>query len=155
VQGNILLLVLVLLPVLGAAFLPLFGRDDRAGRRLAAVTAALETALFLFLLFSPGEPAFYAAGVGGLGLHFTLDGCRRIWAAAAVLLWDLSLLYAGPYFARHPGRTGRYRFFTLGIWGAVVGLFLAADFFTLFLFFELLDDTGDVVIRVDFRTPQC
>jgi hydrogenase-4 component B len=55
-----------------------------------------------------------------------------------VLLWDLSLLYAGPYFARHPGRTGRYRFFTLAIWGAVMGLFLAADFFTLFIFFELM-----------------
>jgi hydrogenase-4 component B len=137
-EGNILLLVLILLPVLGAAFLPLFGRGDRAGRRLAAATAAMETALMLVLLLSAGEPAFDAAGVGGLGLHFTLDGFRRVWTAAAVLLWDLSLLYAGPYFARHPGRTGRYRFFTLAIWGAVMGLFLAADFFTLFIFFELM-----------------
>lgn len=76
-------------------------------------------------------------------LHFTTDGFRIVYALLATLLWVMTLLFSKQYFKGHKN-LGRYFFFYFVTYGAVLGVFFAADLLTLFLFFEIMSFTSYV-----------
>lgn len=73
----------------------------------------------------------------GQGLYFKLDGFRLIYCCIALFMWTVSLLYSREYFAPYHHK-GRYYGFLLFTMAATLGVFLSADFLTLFIFFELM-----------------
>lgn len=73
----------------------------------------------------------------GLGLSFTLDGFRELYIGLCILSWSLSLLFAPGYMA-HDKHKERFYVFSIITLLATVGVFLSADLFTLFLFFEIM-----------------
>ena len=77
------------------------------------------------------------------GLHFATDGFRVVYALLATLLWVMTLLFSKQYFHRHRHLT-RYFVFYFITFGAVLGVFFAADLLTLFLFFEIMSFTSYV-----------
>ncbi len=99
---------------------------------------------------------FEIPGICGLGLHFQTDGFRALYGTIAAFMWFMSTLFSGEYFARHekmsPGHdhhTGRYYIFLLITLAATEGVFFSADFFTTFLFFEIMSFTSYVWVVQD------
>ena len=73
----------------------------------------------------------------GFPLTFSLEGFHGIYALIAVFMWSVSLLFTPRYFRGHDHK-GRYVFFTVLTFLATVGVFLSADLYTTFIFFEIM-----------------
>ena len=132
-----LLLFLVLFPILTS--LGVYAARQRGlehRNRYIQAVPVLELICMGFLLLWPGA-AVELPGVCGLGLRFSADGLQMLLAALAALLWMGSALASPAYFAGSEG-CNRYYVFWLMTLGALMGVFLAADLFTLFVFFEIM-----------------
>lgn len=124
---------------------------SRAGFALSVMFAATELLLMLCLVPAlwgnvSGQPAPAALrctlpGVCGFGLHFVLDGFRMIYGCIAAFMWLMAVLLSGEYFQRHE-RVSRFCLFLFWTLGATMGVFLSADVFTLFFFFEIMSFTS-------------
>ena len=79
----------------------------------------------------------------GLGLSFKLDGFRLVYGAVAGLMWMMAVLFSGEYMAHHENKN-RYYLFLLLTLGATMGVFLSADLYTTFIFFEIMSFTSYV-----------
>ncbi len=84
----------------------------------------------------------------GMGLHFTLDGFRGLYGAVAAFMWFMSTLFSREYFEHYRNRN-RYYLFLLLTLGATEGVFFSADFFTTFIFFEMMSFTSYVWVAHD------
>jgi len=73
----------------------------------------------------------------GQGLFLKLDGFRMIYCCIALFMWSVSLLFSKEYFAHHSHKARYYGFMLLTM-AATLGVFLSADFLTLFIFFEVM-----------------
>ncbi len=136
-----LLSLLTLMPMAGAGLGWLLFRSERPGAlTLCRVLAGAELALALAaaLTFSSGA---LLPGPSVQPLVLTMDGFRRIYAVIIAFMWFLTLLLSGDYFAGHR-RTNRYLFFTMLTLGATMGVFLAGDLMTAFVFFEIMSFTS-------------
>lgn len=127
---------LPLFPMLCAAASYAIGRRSASARDRFAVCAGLaELALCVWLLFLPVQEGRL------FGLTLALDGFRRVYCLVAAFLWAMTLLFSPWYFAHHH-RRNRYYFFNLMTLGATLGVFLAADLLTAFVFFEIMSFTS-------------
>ena len=73
----------------------------------------------------------------GMGLNFTLDGFRIVYCLIAAFMWALTGLFSLEYFSHYKNKK-RYHIFSVITFLATEGVFLSADFFTLFVFFEIM-----------------
>lgn len=73
----------------------------------------------------------------GQGLFLKLDGFRLIYCCIALFMWSVSLLFSKEYFAHYSHKARYYGFLILTMF-ATLGVFLSADFFTMFIFFEVM-----------------
>ena len=85
-----------------------------------------------------------------MSLAFTFDNFRLIYTGIATFMWIVSLCFSTEYM-RHYERKGRYYVFTLITYLATVGVFLSADFYTLFIFFEIMSLASYVWVAFDER----
>ena len=142
---NAVLFWLLAVPFLGAAAVCLPALREEKRRILAAdLTAALEFAgcflvfILFYLLRSGGFRQMNASCGGfGMGLHLCLDGFRALYCLIAAFMWLIATLFLREYFAR-AFHKGRFYFFWLMTLGATIGVFLSADLYTTFLFFEIM-----------------
>ena len=79
----------------------------------------------------------------GFGLNFILDGFRVIYSMVAALMWMMTTLLSREYFQHHENRNRFYLFLLLTL-GATMGVFLSADLYTTFIFFEIMSFTSYV-----------
>lgn len=75
--------------------------------------------------------------VCGMGLNFTLDGFRIVYCLIAAFMWALTGLFSVEYFSHYKNKK-RYHIFSVITFLATEGVFLSADFYTLFIFFEIM-----------------
>ena len=94
---------------------------------------------------------FFIPGFCGMGLHFQMDGFRLIYVGIAVLMWAVSDVFSLEYMAHYEKRR-RYYVFFWATFLATVGVFLSADFYTTFIFFEIMSFTSYVWVVFDERT---
>ncbi len=73
----------------------------------------------------------------GFGLNFRLDGFRLLYVAIAILMWACAMAFSTEYMAHHRNQY-RYYLFSVVTCLATVGVFLSADLFTTFVFFEIM-----------------
>lgn len=85
----------------------------------------------------------YIPKICGLGLRFTLDGFRLIYAVIAIFMWLMTAILAKEYMREHENKGRFYVFFWL-TFVATLGVFLSADLFTTFIFFEMMSFTSYV-----------
>lgn len=136
-----LLLQLVFLPMLLAPVSWLIGRRSKTMRNGFVIAAGfVELGLALAAALTPGTVRACAA-LCDLGLRLELDGFRRVYCLMLAFMWAMTLLFSPDYFAHHH-RRNRYYFFQLLTLGATMGVFLAADLFTAFVFFEIMSFTS-------------
>jgi hydrogenase-4 component B len=137
---SILPLLIVLIPMVGAVLAGLIGRFREDLRDFVATGTAL-TAFILTLALYPdvsrGTVVLNLRGFIGLGLNFRVDFLGFVFAALASFIWFLATFYSSEYMRHEQART-RYYVFLLFSLGGCLGVFLTADFFSLFLFFEAM-----------------
>ena len=130
-----MLLLLILLPLAGA--LPLLltrsESETRLGRWSCAVTGLTLLVMVLAVCTRFGE----SLDIPLCGIHFTLDGFRCIYGLVVSFMWFVSALLTPQYFRGHH-HLRRYHFFFLLCLSFTMGVFLSADLYTTFLFFELM-----------------
>ena len=138
---------IIALPLLGTALVALLKRWESL-RNLAAVIVSggvfiLCAQLFLKVLEAPVEiawPRFI-----GIGLLFKVDLFGALFALIASLIWFLATLFSWTYMSHEHARTRYYVFLILTLAGCV-GVFLAGDLFSLFLFFEMMSLSSYVLV---------
>lgn len=91
-------------------------------------------------------------GLCGPGLHFQLDGFRLVYLAVAVLMWGVSGIFSREYMVHYEKRRRYYRFFW-ATFVATAGVFLSADFYTTFVFFEIMSFTSYVWVAQEENAP--
>lgn len=147
-KGNPILLWLVLWPMAGAFLAYLIGRKNKHWRDLFADAAVvLEWIPMLVLLVRqltrPETLQFSWDNFCMLGMRFELDGFRTLMGFIAALMWMMTTVFSREYLSHYRNRN-RYYLFTLITLGATMGVFLSADLYTTFIFFEIMSFTSYV-----------
>ena len=153
---GVFLGVLVFFPFLGGLLAAVAGKKHADYRDfLADIVVVFEffTAFGLFSVQSfVGEATFAIDGICGMGLHFRADGFRLIYALVAAFMWLMTTLLSREYCRGHEN-TNRFYLFLLLTLGATMGVFLSADLFTTFIFFELMSFTSYVWVAQEETAP--
>lgn len=127
-----------------------------AKRRVGWVAALLPIGLTLY--FAAHLPAVATgevitvshpwAPLLGLSLSFYLDGLSLLFALLISGIGALVLIYAGGYLADHP-QLGRFYLFILIFMASMLGVVLAGNLLTLFVFWELTSLSSYLLIGFD------
>ena len=136
---NILLLM-VFVPVV-AGLLPLKVHNTKILNAVAVTVSVAELALGLYFLLNYNSIVPQLVSVdwfAGIGVSFKITGFGILQAVATSLIWVGSSVFSHEYFDHAPERLGRYYAFWMITFGATLGLFLANDLFTVFIFFEMM-----------------
>ena len=147
---NILICSMVFFPIAAAFLSYLLGRKTKTGRDLFVWSAVGIEFVLSLLLFAARVPDVLVTvpGVCGFGLNFTVDGFRSIYAVIAALMWLVTGLFSPEYFAHYRNRN-RYYLFLLITLGATEAVFLSADLYTTFIFFEIMSLCSYVWVAQD------
>jgi hydrogenase-4 component B len=142
---------MILLPVFLPVFLPMLlapfafrleKQKPGEGMKLTLIGAAVTLALCLGLFSSAileHNVVFSFSNLLLVGLSFEADFFRSLYCVVASFMWLMSLLMV-PEYMQH--NRPRYLFFSLMTLGATLGLFLANDLVTCFIFFEIMSFTS-------------
>lgn len=151
---KFLLISAVFFPMLSAVIGYIIGRKSKEMRNyFADAVTGIEFGGFLYLLirlltYGGSGEIVEIPGVCGMGLFFTLDGFRALYGTIAAFMWFMSTLFSREYFAHYRNRN-RYYLFLLLTLGATEGVFLSADFYTAFVFFEIMSLASYVWVAHD------
>ena len=150
---DILIYLMVFGPMAAAVLSYLIGRKSKQARDwFVWATVIAEFALSLALLIGFGSAHDHTLvtlpGICGFGLNFTVGGFRCIYAAIATFMWMITGLISPEYFAHYRNRN-RYYLFQLVTLGATVAIFLSADLYTTFVFFEIMSLCSYVWVAQD------
>lgn len=153
---NIIVEAVVFFPILAAFVSYAIGRKSKAARNIFAdIIAGLTLILCAILAVQTltgaagsSQPVIEIPYVCGMGLHFTLDGFRALYGTIAAFMWFMTTLFSSEYFGHYRNRN-RYYLFLLLTLGATEGVFFSADFFTTFVFFEMMSFTSYVWVVHD------
>ena len=110
----------------------------KKGERAAVATGMVSLAFSLLVFIGPDMTVSLPLLTG---LQLTVDGFRRVYIVVICFMWAMTLLLSPEYF-RHHHNLGRYYFFNLVTLGATLGVFLAEDLYTAFVFFEIMSFTS-------------
>ncbi len=138
-----LTLASVIVPAVAALLVPLTGRWPNL-RETITMTASFATAGIVILLvlavLAGARPEIHLATLlPGLDIAFAVEPLGALFAATAAILRTANSLYSIGYLRanREPRQTFFYFCFGIAI-TATIGVALAGNLFTLFLFYELL-----------------
>ena len=152
-QKNIILAAAVFFPMAASIVSYLIGRKDKKLRNLfVSLTAAAEFLLMAIIVIRYGADggSYAIPGICGFGLHFTVDGFRALYGTIAAFMWMMTSLFSDEYFAHYRNRN-RYYLFQLITLGATEAVFLSADLYTTFIFFEVMSFASYVWVAQDER----
>lgn len=151
-----LLYALIFMPMAGAIVSYIVGRKSKKYRDYTVSgTAILEFVLAIFLAsgyIAGGISGNMTelSGVCGMGLKFTMDGFRAVYVCIAAFMWMGTSLFSIEYFGHYRNRN-RYYLFQLITLGATEAIFLSADLYTTFVFFEVMSFASYVWVAQDER----
>lgn len=131
----------VLLPMLGALAVQITGSRNEKLRNILAIAfsgGAFAVCCAMFpAVMARGEQLSVSLPVFLGDFVLTVDSLGLVFALVSSFLWVLSTLYSYSYI-QHEERRTRYHTFALLTEAATLGVFLAGNFFVLFVFFELM-----------------
>ncbi|MEW5802248.1 MAG: proton-conducting transporter membrane subunit [bacterium] len=143
-----LVAIIIMVPFIGAALTALSHKNKKIRNTLVVLTTLFTLALVVSLY----QAAVLGITIGGhlykgmeynlpsiLGVHLDLglDGLGFLFALITAFVWTLASLFATSYMS-HEHAQGRFFLFMLLTFGANMAVFLTRDFFSLFVFFELM-----------------
>ncbi|MBS4023857.1 MAG: proton-conducting membrane transporter [Dethiobacter sp.] len=136
---SVLPLLIVLVPMAGALACGLVRHREHLCHLVASAAAfvAFIMSAILFPLVKKGDVLFAFEKFIGLGLFFRVDFIGLVFALFVSFIWFLVILNSTSFKGQGHSST-RYFIFMLLTLGGCLGVFLTADFFSLFLFFEAM-----------------
>ena len=149
---NYTLLFLVVWPMLGGLLSYIAGRFSRRVRDYAADLVCLAELIVTLSCSRLIGSELSIPGVCGFGMKFTLDGFRYIYAVIIAFMWSATTIFSREYLAHHHNRN-RYYMYVLMTLGSIMGVFLSADLYTTFIFFEMMSLFSYVMVVQD-ETPE-
>ena len=132
-----LLLVLILLPIVGAFF-------SYKWEKTASLFLLAELALVVILTIS-APLTLDLSGILVSGLHLHLDGFQAVYALLASAAWFLSSLFSKEY-GQHMHSRGRYYAFMLLTLAGTVGVFMSTHLMTTWICFEFMSFSSYVLV---------
>ncbi len=148
---DIFIYLMVFGPMAAAVLSYLIGRKSKCGRDgfvCGAVIVEFILSLCLLIGFGDSEKLLHIPGICGFGFNFTAGGFRCIYAAITAFMWMITGLLSPEYFAHYRNRN-RYYLFQLITLGATEAIFLSADLYTTFVFFEIMSLCSYVWVAQD------
>ncbi len=151
-----IIMFIIMFPIFMTAVIMYVG--PRSERMCTALSLATALATFLGVIFLYPEavggkvldyPLFEV--LPGLAISFRLDILSYSLALISSFVWLLAAIYSLDYMSHEHGKERYYPvlIFTLG---SCQGIFLAGDFFTLFIFFELMSLIAYILV-IHEETP--
>ena len=136
---NAWLLLPIFIPATAGLLLPVFKRGkNRAWLKRYLLTVTVANALLLTLIIALDDVSFRTMELNHiLNFYLNVDALTRFFLALVALLWSSIAFYSIEYIPEDKRET---RFFSclLLVYAAMLGVGLAGNFFTLFLFYELV-----------------
>ncbi len=134
-----LLFVIVLLPAIGGAFVPLLPFKCRSQMLIYIEVLAVLTSILVWMLVlaPPSGSLTVFKFTGNLSITFHMDGLTRVFAGMVSLLWPLALLYSFEYM-KHEGHEKVFFMFYVMTYGVTLGIAASANILSIYFFYELL-----------------
>lgn len=134
-----LLAVVVLLPIVAGALIPLIPYKKRTQMMWYVEGIVLiNSILAIYMLIKQPQDSFILFRfTGNLTLSFHLDGLGTVFAGIVSVLWPLATLYAFEYMKHEHNEKTFFTFYTI-TYGVTMGIALAEDIVTMYCFFEAL-----------------
>ncbi|VAW85362.1 Na(+) H(+) antiporter subunit A [hydrothermal vent metagenome] len=142
-SAEVLMLITILLPLLGAVGIIAAHRYPNIREAVTLVTASSIAVLVVIIAnrFMAGETfaLTIAEPLPGVTIGFEIEALGMIFALVAGLLWLVTSIYAIGYMRGHneKNQTRFYAAFAIAI-SCTMGIAFSSNLFTLFLFYELL-----------------
>ena len=137
---KVILLLMVFVPVL-MGFVPFAVKDIKKLNIMMVAVSVAELAACLFLMFNLSmvdSQVITLEWFAGVGVSFKVNGFGILQAVATSLIWVGSSVFSDEYFDHAPQNLRRYYSFWAITFGATLGIFLANDLYTVFIFFEAM-----------------
>ena len=138
-----LLLLSVLTPFAGALGIVLFRQRPNLREAVTLLTATTVCIIVAAIFMRFNEGATMAIDIAeplpGLSIRFELESLGMLFALVASILWLVTSIYAIGYMRKHheKNQTRFYAMFAIAI-GSTLGIAMAGNLFTLFLWYEVL-----------------
>ena len=128
----------VVLPILGGAVMPLLHLPEKQ-RNVFLEILILATSVLaaLCVLRRPKEGFILFHLTGNLDFALRLDGLGSVFVCLIAFLWPLATLYAFEYMRHEERTTSFFSFYTMTC-GVTMGIAMAENLVTMYLFYELL-----------------
>lgn len=134
--------------MIGGLFSYLAGRFNRRTRDYLADAVCLIELAVTLLCYKHINSELVISGVCGLGMKFTLDGFRYIYAIIIAFMWAATTIFSREYLKGHHNRN-RYYLYVLMTLGSIMGVFLSGDLYTTFIFFEMMSLFSYIMVVQD------
>ena len=145
------LMTVIVLPVVSALIIaPLPDRHD-GGKRLGGLSIVFTLLTLLAMVYVAATADGSTVTVPVMRLSFWAGGFQKVYGLVVCFMWFVAALLSPQYFDGHH-HLKRYYFFFLICQGFTAGVFLSADLYTTFLFFELMSLSSYVWV-VQEETP--
>ena len=142
------LLFPVFFPMLAGLFAYFLGRWQEKARDMFILSASAMELLLVLVIWTNPELAHTTAEVAGfcaMGIRFQTGGFHTLMALLTAAGWMAGSVFCREYMV-HVKKRSRFYFFWMLTLGATMGVFLSADLFTAFLFFEVMSFTSFVLV---------
>lgn len=149
-----MILFLPILLIFAAALVaPWLSRRDATAHWLIALTPAAALLWILYIVWRQGiDPSGHIATAGmewiptlGINLSFRLDGLSLIFSILILLIGYLVVIYTGGYLHGH-AKLHKFYSFLLLFMGSMLGVVLAGNVMTLFVFWEMTSISSYLMI---------
>ncbi len=143
IASETLIWLSLLIPTMGAILIWLTSKSNNLRETMTFATALslLVVVVTLLIRVSNGErPEFTLLEMlPGLNIHFAIEPLGMLFATIAAILWPINSLYSIGYMRgnQEKHQTRFYVFFAIAI-AATMGIALAGNLITLFVFYEVL-----------------
>ena len=132
-------IIVILIPIIGGALIPLLPSPNRKTRNIyIEAVVLLDAVLVGVLLYNPPQGVLEIIHfAGNLQIAFKVDGMSMLFAGMISFLWPLATLYAFEYMTKEENEKYFFMFYTM-TYGVTLGISLAGNLLTMYCFYELL-----------------
>ncbi len=138
-MNGIAILIVIMLPILGGALLPLLDFGARRAREYYVLAIVIATSVFAISLItgSEGTELVLYHLTSSIDIAFRIDRFGSVFTLLVSILWPMATLYGFEYMRHFHKRNRFFGFFTMSF-GITLGVALSANLITMYMFYELL-----------------
>lgn len=138
-MNSLFLIVPIFLPIILGALSFLIPAEKKKQRNTFVMFTILCSSISVWALAlnTPQESLTLLNFTENLSFVLKLDGAGKIFSCLSATLWPLTALYAFEYMSHEKNLPMFYAFFTMAF-GATMGIAMASNILTMYLFYELL-----------------